>query len=254
MKFLCLSDYYGAQEVLALLQEMIQNEDPDFIFYCGGSMKGEKRLAEYQMARRFHSKPGMENPEIQEEIKQDAEYLQQITLTLADSRRPVYIVPGFDDAPESVYFKTVYNYAAIYPNLHPVHEMMYREDPFMVAGFGGELSESEDNREFIMQYSRPWIEFAARRLQYFMGDKILLFHSPPVCRLDVSEGEHCGVLMINEMIEKLSPKLVLCGRARSGQGVVKMGTASVVNPGPLFKGHYAMIDYPSLAVEFKNLF
>jgi Icc-related predicted phosphoesterase len=249
-----LSDNYGSQEVLAALPEMILQEDPDFIFYCGGSMKGEKRLAEYQMALRFHSKPDIENAEIQEEIKQDTEFLQQFIVTLADSHRSVYIVPGFNDAPESVYFKTVYNYAQIYSNLYPVHEMMYREDLFMVSGFGGELSESEDNRNFILQYSRPWIEFAARRLQYFMGDKILLFNSPPVCRLDVSDGEHCGVLMINEMIEKLSPRLVICGRARSGQGMVKMGTAVVVNPGPLFKGHYATIDYPSLAVEFKNIF
>ncbi len=253
MKLLCLSDYGGAEEVLPAIPELIQNEDPDFIFYCGGSMKGEKRLAEYQMARRFHSKPSMDNPEIKEEMKADAEHLRKFILALTDSQKTVYMVPGYNDAPESTYFKIAYDFARIYPTLHPAHEMLYREDQFMVAGFGGEISESDDEREFILQYSRPWIEFASRRLQYFAGEKVLLFHSPPVCRLDQSDGEHCGVLLINEMIEKLSPKLVLCGRATSGQGTVKMGGAVVVNPGPISKGHYAVIDFPSLAVEFKSI-
>jgi Icc-related predicted phosphoesterase len=131
--------------------------------------------------------------------------------------------------------------------------MMHREDQFMVAGFGGDMTLSDDNRDFVLQYSRNWVEFALRRLEYFPGEKILLFHSPPVCRLDVSEGGHCGVLLINELIEKVSPRLVLCGRAKSGQGTVKLGGSVIVNPGPFFEGNYAIIDYPSLDVKFKNL-
>ena len=232
---------------------MIQAEDPDFIFYCGGSMKGDKRTAEYEAARRFHSKPDTGSPAIQQEIIQDTEYLQQFLLALADTQKTIYAVPGYNDAPESLYFKTIYNYAHIYPNLQPAHEMMHREDEFMVAGFGGDMTLSDDNREFVLQYSRTWVEFALRRLEFFPGEKILLFHSPPVCRLDVSDGEHCGVLLINELIERVAPKLVMCGRAKSGQGTVKLGGSVVVNPGPFFEGHYAIIYYPSLEVQFKNI-
>jgi Icc-related predicted phosphoesterase len=248
-----LTDYRGASELLPAVPKIIQKEDPDIIFYCGGSMKGEKRLAEYEAARRFHSKPDIEGPDIQKEIVQDAEYLQQFLLALADSQKVVYAIPGLTDASESVYFKTIYNYANIYPNLKPVHEQMMREDQFMVGGFGGGLTISEDNREFVLQYSRTWVEFALRRLEYFPGEKILMFHSPPVCRLDLSEGERCGVLLVNEIIEATSPRLVLCGRASFGQGVVKMGNSVVVNPGPFYQGHYAMIEYPSLEVQFKDL-
>jgi len=216
-------------------------------------MKGEKRTAEYEAARRFHSKPDTGSPAIQQEIIQDTEYLQQFLLALADTQKVIYAVPGYNDAPESLYFKTIYNYAHIYPNLQPAHEMMHREDQFMVAGFGGDMTSSDDNREFVLQYSKVWVEFALRRLEYFPGEKILLFHSPPVCRLDLSDGEHCGVLLINELIEKVSPRLVLCGRAKSGQGTVKLGGSVVVNPGPFFEGHYAVIDYPSLDVQFKNV-
>jgi Icc-related predicted phosphoesterase len=253
LKFLCLTDYHGANELLSAIPQMVQSEDPDIIFYCGGSMKGEKRLLEYETARKFHSKPDASNPNIQQEIKEDTEYLQQFLLALADTQKVVYAIPGYNDAPESTYFKTIYNYAHIYPNLKPAHEMMNQEDEFMVAGYGGDMTISEDNRELVLQYSRTWVEFALRRLEYFPGEKILLLHSPPVSRLDLSDGGHCGVLLINELIERVSPKLVMCGRAKSGQGTVKMGSAVVVNPGPFFEGHYAVIDYPSLSVQFKNI-
>lgn len=253
MKFVCLTDYHGAHEYLPAIPKIVAAEDPDMIFYCGGSMKGEVRFQEYEAARRFHSKPDVESPVIESEIKEDTEYLQEFLLALADTQKVVYVVPGYHDAPESLYFKTAYNYAQIYPNLRPVHEMIYREDPFMVAGFGGDMTVSEDNRELVLQYSRSWVEFALRRVEYFPGEKILLFHSPPVSRLDKSGDEHCGVLLINEMIEKVSPRLVICGRASSGQGTVKMGSAVVVNPGPFFQGHYAVIDYPSMNVQFKNV-
>ncbi len=253
MKFICLSDYRGASEYLSLIPMMIKYEEPDVIFYCGGSMKGEKRLNEYETAWRFHSKPDLTNPVIQKEIEQDTEYLKQFLLVLADTQKIIYVIPGYNDASEAVYFRTVYNYADIYPNLRPAHEMMCREDQFIIAGFGGEITLSEDNRDLVLQYSRTWVEFSLRRLEYFPSDKILLFHSPPVCRLDLSEGKHCGVLLINEIIERVSPKLVFCGRAKSGQGTVRMGNTTVVNPGFLEDGHYAVIDFPSLEVQFKNL-
>src|SRR5258708_4249153 len=200
MKFVCLSDYHGATEIIPRLPKMIQAEEPDMIFYCGGSMKGEKRLVEYETARKFHSKPDVTGRPIQDEILKDMEHLQQFLQVLSDTQKIAYVLPGYTDAPEDAYFKLAYNYAHIYSNLRPAHEMMYREEAFMVAGFGGGITNSEDNRELVLQYSRTWVEFALRRLEYFPGEKILLFNSPPVCRLDQSEDEHCGVLIINEII------------------------------------------------------
>ena len=132
-----MTDYFGAVELLHFIPQLIEAEEPDFIFYCGGSMKGEKRLAEYETARRFFSKPDIDSPVIRQEIVQDTEHLQQFLQTLADTQKIVYVLPGNSDAPEALYFKTVYNFANIYQNFRPVHEMMYREEYFMVAGFGG---------------------------------------------------------------------------------------------------------------------
>lgn len=253
LKILVLSDYRGAKEVLPLLTRMIPMEDPDLILYCGGSMKGDRRLAEYETARKFHSKPSLDSPSIQQEMHSDMEHLQQFILALADTHKPAYVVPGMSDAPESYYFKQVYNYAHIYPNLRPVHEMVWRDEGFLVAGFGGDLGCSEDDREFLLRYNGQWPTFSLRTLEFMPGDKILLFHSPPVCRLDQGDEERVGVLLVNEIIEKVEPKLLVCGQAAKGQGKVKMGETTVVNPGPLHQGHYAVVDYPSLEVRFENL-
>jgi Icc-related predicted phosphoesterase len=253
LKILCLSDYRGARDVLPLLTRMVPMEDPDAILYCGGSMKGNRRITEYLTARKFHSKPSMDSPLIQQEMRSDMDHLQQFVLALADTHKTVYVVPGMSDAPEAYYFKQVYNFANIYPNLRPAHETVYREEGYLVAGFGGDLSRPEDDREFLLQYNNQWPAFVMRRLEYMPGDKILLFHSPPVCRLDQGEEERVGVLLINEIVEKVAPKLLVCGMAEKGQGSVRLGGTLVVNPGPLNQGHYAVVDYPALDVRFENL-
>jgi len=228
-------------------------ETPDVIFYVGGSMKGNRRIVEYQTALKFHSKPSMDAPAIQQEMHHDMEHLQQFILALADTRKPVYVIPGMSDVPESFYLKTIYNYTRVYPNLRSAHETIHHDESFIVAGFGGDLSQNKDDREFLLQYEAQWPSFMMRHLEYMPGDKILLFHSPPVCRLDQGAEERVGVLFINEMIERINPKLLVCGMAEKGQGTVKMGETVVVNPGPLHQGHYAIVEYPSLDVRFENV-
>jgi len=253
LKLLCLTDYRGASEMLTPLGMKIQEEQPDIILYCGGSMKGAARMDEYENARRFHSKPSMESPEIQAERLVDEDHLRQFMLFLADSQKTVYVIPGMSDAPESVYFKTVYSFTQIYNNFKPAHEQTHQDEAFQVTGFGGDINVGEDDREFLLRYNTPWAEFALRRLPYMPGEKVLMTYTPPVCRLDVSDGEHLGVLFVNEVVERVAPKLLVCGRATSGQGTVKMGPTTVVNPGPLFLGQYAMVDYPSLEVRCERL-
>jgi len=253
LKLLCLSDYRGAAELLPPLSARIEAEQPDIILYCGGSMKGAARLAEYENARRFHGKPSLDSPAIRREMMEDEEHLRRFMLFLADTQKTVYVLPGMCDAPESLYFKIVYSFPQIYPNFRPCHEQVFREDSFLVTGFGGDLSVGDDDREFLLQYTQPWSEFAMRRLPYMPGEKIVLTYSPPVSRLDIADGERLGVIFVNELIEKAEPKLLVCGRAHSGQGKVVMGPTVVVNPGALFKGQFAVVEYPSFETRFERL-
>jgi Icc-related predicted phosphoesterase len=239
--------------MLTPLGVRIQEEQPDCILYCGGTMKGQARAAEYENAKRFHGKPSMASAEIQKEILEDEEHLRQFMLFLADTQKTVYVLPGLFDAPEATYFKTVYALTRLYQNLRPVHEMVYHEDSFLVSGFGGQLTVGEDDREFLLRYTTPWAEFTTRHLPYMPGEKVLMTYTPPVCRLDQADGERLGMLFVNELIEKVGPRLLVCGQAHSSPGKVKLGTATVVNPGPLYKGQYAVVDYPSCEARFERL-
>jgi len=253
LRFLCLSDYRGASEMLTPLSVRIQEEQPDFIVYCGGTMKGQARLAEYENAKRYHGKPSMEAPEIQAEMQADAEHLRQFMLFLADTQKTVYVVPGMCDAPEADYFKTVYALTRLYTNLKPVHEQVFHEETFLVSGFGGQLTVGEDDREFLLRYTTPWAEFSTRHLPYMPGEKVLLTYTPPVCRLDVADGQHMGMLFVNDLLEKVNPRLLVCGQAHSSSGKVMLGSTTVINPGPLFQGQYAVVDYPSCEARFERL-
>jgi hypothetical protein len=195
----------------------------------------------------------MDSPEIQREMEEDDEHLRRFMLFLADTQKTTYVLPGMSDAPESLYFKIVYSFHQIYPNFRPCHEQVWTDESFLVTGFGGDLSVGDDDRQFLLQYTPPWAEFATRRLPYMPGDKVILTYSPPVSRLDIADGERLGVVFVNELIEKVEPRLLVCGRAHSGQGRVLMGSTVVVNPGALFMGQYAVVDYPSLSVRFEKL-
>lgn len=254
MKLLCFSDFNAALHLGNQFSQTIQQEDPDIIFYCGGTMRGIKRIAEFESAMRFQSKPSSDSLEIQEEIKKDLEFLKSFIQILVDTQKPVYLVPGRTDAPEAEYFKIIYQYHRIYPNLKSIHGEIAEDDLFILSGFGGDLGQSFDDRNFLLQYTRSWVEFTLRTLEFINRDKILIFYSPPVCRLDLKEnGEHCGVIVVNELIERFSPKILICGQA-TNHGVVRLGETVVVNPGLFFmNGKYAVIDFPSLDVQFKSM-
>jgi len=64
---------------------------------------------------------------------------------------------------------------------------------------------------------------------------ILISHSPPKGIADVtSEGESVGSTAVRAAIERLAPKLVLCGHIHDSWGVSEMlGTTRIANLGPM---------------------
>lgn len=79
---------------------------------------------------------------------------------------------------------------------------------------------------------------------YRVGD-IILSHVPPKdTKADrVRFGLHVGSPALREFIEEKQPPLVVCGHIHEARGVDEVGETVVVNPGPLFRGYYAVIDF-----------
>lgn len=78
---------------------------------------------------------------------------------------------------------------------------------------------------------------------YQKGD-VILSHAPPYNTVTdkVRSGLHVGSKALRSFIEERQPPLVICGHIHEARGVDRIGEIPVINPGPLFKGYYAIIE------------
>jgi len=89
---------------------------------------------------------------------------------------------------------------------------------------------------------------------YRDGD-VILSHVPPYgTKADLTHsGLHVGSQALREFIEEKKPPLVITGHIHEGRSVDKIGETLVVNPGPLFRGYYAVVDLDQLEAVLKSL-
>ncbi|NJE61036.1 metallophosphoesterase [Thermococcus sp. 21S7] len=89
---------------------------------------------------------------------------------------------------------------------------------------------------------------------YREGD-VILSHVPPHGTVAdrVHLGHHVGSGALREFIEKRQPPLVVCGHIHEGRGIDRVGETMVVNPGPLFRKHYAVIDFDEKRGKAENV-
>lgn len=120
-----------------------------------------------------------------------------------------------------------------------VHDKRVELDGVGIVGFGGSN---------ITPFSTVW-EFhddeilASLARNYRPGD-VLLLHTPPYgTKADrIYSGRHVGSKGVRRFIEEREPPLVLCGHIHEARGVDSIGKTLVVNPGPLFRGYYAIAE------------
>lgn len=163
---------------------------------------------------------------------------------------PIIVVPGNMDLLASVME------ARRLGNVYPLHGSAHRIGDVWVVGVGGspptpfgtvtELSEEEIARLVESAFGEAW-----------GGDAVLLSHSPPYgTKLDVvARGGHAGSRAIRSAIERFSPRLCVCGHIHEARGVDRLGTTTLVNPGPLMLGFYAVAHLArgSVEVELRSL-
>ncbi len=103
-----------------------------------------------------------------------------------------------------------------------------------------ELTEDEI-REILLRNYRP-------------GDVILSHVPPRDTRADlVRSGLHVGSSALREFIEDNDVPLVVTGHIHEARSVDRVGKTVIVNPGPLFRGYYAVIDFDENEKRVRNL-
>jgi uncharacterized protein len=211
-RLVCAADPGGSTEAIAAVVEAAEREDAQAIAVVGNLGAGSAAPRSQRAVFR----------------------------ALAAARRPVFWVPGPDDAPVAGYLREAHNIEVVHGDLHGVHgTAALAPGEVVVAGLGGEISDDPDEpREEVerLRYPRWEAEYRLTLLREWPEhERVLLFHTHP---------EHKGLGRagsdaVAELVGTFRPRVVVCG----GDPLSEMlGRSLVVAPGRASDGQYAVVD------------
>jgi hypothetical protein len=208
MKLLVASDLHGNLQRIEQLKKLILHHIPDLIVVCGD-------LTHYGS------------------ISAVRDTLNQ----LSTGSIPIFFVPGNLDPPG----------LRTQANIHHarnLHGKSVKSNEYTFIGIGGsiytpfntqfELSENEIQTLLYSAYNQLPAKFK----------HIIVSHNPPYnTRLDkTSLGDHVGSKALREFIVETQPLLLFCGHIHEAQGIDRINNSVLLNPGPLFNGHYGIVE------------
>jgi len=222
-RLVCAADPGGSTEAIAAVVEAAERDDAQAIAVVGNLGAGS-----------------------------DAPQSQRAVLrALAAARRPVFWVPGPDDAPVAAYLRAAHSIEVVDGDLHGVHgTAVLAPGQVVVAGLGGEISDDPDEpREEIerLRYPRWEAEYRLKLLREWPEhERVLLFHTRPEHKGLGTAGSDA----IAELIGTLRPRVVVCGGDPSSE---LLGRSLIVAPGRASDGHYAVVDLHSREARLAEL-
>ena len=209
MKILCITDIHGRWNILTGLSHLI--EEVDVVIVCG----------DFITFIPFFSK----NPE-----KSIGDSI------LRKSKSLITTIGNHDRSIVDKYLKT--------ENIS-VNGKGLQVDKIGFFGSGGTpptfLRMPGERKDHIMQSN---LEQSYEQIKH-APFKVLVSHSPPYNTVvDLAFGKiHIGSHVIRDFIDKYNPQLCLCGHVHEASAIDKINSCTIVNPGPMKKGHYALIDF-----------
>ncbi len=252
MRILATTDLRGATVRIPQILDVVRRENIDALVFAGNIVGEDVRIDAYRTGEISKLTPGL----LHELEEADVEAYEAFFDQMSTLDIPVIVIPGFLDAPERLYLQAALNHETIGPNVHMVHRSFFPIPSYnlVAAGFGGAISDEARETRLALVYPAWEAEFALDYLRQLEWDPLLVFHTPPrYGNIDLEKSRHIGHERVTHIIKMYKPRYVIVGSALDGQGVVTIGTSLVVNPGPLFEGHYAILDTNTDDVSFHRL-
>jgi len=111
--------------------------------------------------------------------------------------------------------------------------------------FSGDTLFERDEEEIVSDFSM--VDSSAETMVDENGkwnNLVLIMHNPPKdTECDkIPNGIHVGSQKLREYIEKYEPLLVVTGHIHESAGICKVGETTVINPGALLEGKYAIVE------------
>ncbi len=211
-RLVCAADPGGSTEAIAAVVEAAERDDAQAIAVVGNLGAGSAAPQSWRAVFR----------------------------ALAAARRPVFWVPGPDDAPLAAYLREAHSIESVHGDLHGVHgTAALAPGQVVVAGLGGEISDDPDEpREEIerLRYPRWEAEYRLKLLREWPEhERVLLFHTHPAHKGLGRAGSDA----VAELIGTFRPRVVVCSGEPSSE---LLGRSLIVAPGRASDGHYAVVD------------
>ncbi len=208
MKFLTFTDIHQDRVALGRLVARAREEDIDFVL-CAG------------------------------DISTFGTGLQVVLKAFNEVGKPFYVIPGNHEEQGTMLSTAV----GFYPFCVNVHKSALEVEDFVLLGYGGGGFAQEDAG--FRSLARDWYGM-------YNGRKIIFVtHGPPFglkvdYLADVGEGKlsggklvggerigrHVGNKDYRKFIERINPKMVVCGHLHETAGVIeKVGRTVIINPG-----------------------
>ena len=169
--------------------------------------------------------------------KGSPDYPSRMLETIGRAGRPTYYVPGNADSlsltlPDEV------------TSLHGSRSQLGR---YAIGGLGGSNVTPFNT---ALEFPDPEAEKILRKLGHV---DVLVSHCPPRgCKCDKTGSGHIGSTPVRAYVDEHHPALVLSGHVHESHAVDNLAGTTVVNPGPLKDGRYAVIDLNGIiSVELK---
>lgn len=257
MRFLLLSDLRGATERIPQVLNLVKTQNIHAVVFAGNIIGEDARVRAFEKALETSSAPEIDDVLLKELEDKAVEAYEAFFDAMGTLDIPVFVVPGYLDAPERLYLQASLNHEVVEPNVHMVHRSFVPipGENLAVTGFGGSINDRDERENRLVLLYPDWEAlFAFEFLRQVKQRPFFVFHTPPRRgTIDLDRGEHVGQHVVEELIKTYRPPYAVVGTARDGQGTTMIGTTLVINPGPLSDGHYAILDTHTDNVEFNRL-
>jgi uncharacterized protein len=137
-----------------------------------------------------------------------------------DIGKKFYIIPGNHESD-----RMINEVIGDYKNVINFHEKTFKVDNYVFMGYGGGGFALEDPQ--FRKVSRDWYS------KHQDEKTVLVTHGPPYgCKIDTLEKKHVGNKDYRKFIERMKPRLVICGHLHENVNIQEaIGKTKVIHPG-----------------------
>lgn len=229
-----------------LLEEALEYQKFELIVFAGDILESEEREGLWQELMSTGTPSKKKQTEDEDEGVIDELVYREFFVNLTGFGTPVVFVPGHIDSPTS----RLKEITKSFPQVHNVEDEPYEMGGYTFIGRGGAIGPADSDGLYYCHKDKTFKKHI--KFETEPEKTILLAHNPPVSRVavDTDPDNLLGSPVVNELLEKHQPAFCLCGHAHSSPGQDTVASTLVINPGPMFKGRYAVIDLDQHRVIF----